>query len=541
MKHSRFRGLAALGTAIAVAALSVAALAAPSSAADNPLPTGNTANLHITKYDTTNGVGGHADGTQSSKPSGSNTLDGVTFTVKQVNTIDLHTQAGWDAAGTLATAYNSAAPGGNAAAESAVTGQGYTLGAATTKTTAGGGLADFLNLPVGVYLVEETAAPAGVTPTAPFLVTLPMTDPSSTSTWNYDVYVYPKNAVTTATKSVDDAGAHALGDHVAFTVNGEITPATGSDPNAPLTGYVMTDNLDPKLTYVGSTVALADGSATLTEGTDYELTTPGTNTDGTTYVEVRFTPTGLALLGQHRDTQVVWTIDTTVNASGVIQNTAYLYPDKSAVDQKDTSTNPDNPPGTTGAPGDPNTPGSVPPTPTNTVETKWGGVEVLKRNQAGVALPDATFQVYVTNSKNTKPDLSTATPLSIAGTSSWTTGSDGITTIDGLRYSAFADNNTVVDGATGYNYYWLVETKAPSGYELQAEPIGFTVESAASTDVASPDITVTDVKKNAGFALPFTGGTGGTVATLIGLAILAAAAIAATIVARRRRDEAAQR
>ncbi|MCL2794579.1 MAG: SpaH/EbpB family LPXTG-anchored major pilin [Microbacteriaceae bacterium] len=502
--------LPALGAALTAAVLAAVALGGPASAA-TPLPDGTQkASLNITKYDTTGGIGSPADGTQASKPAGTNTLDGVTFTVQQVNTIDLTTQAGWDAAGNLATTYNSAAPTGNAAAQSTVTGAGYTLGTAQSQVTANGGIANFTGLPLGVYLVEETAAPAGVVPAAPFLVTLPMTDPSSTSAWNYNVYVYPKNAVTSATKTVNDAGAHALGDAVVFTVTGAITPATGSDPNAALTGYEMSDSLDAKLTYSSSTVALADGTAV--PAADYTI--DASNPSGTPGVTVIFNAAGLAFLGQHRTTQVVWTISTTANATGDIHNTAYLYPDSSAVN------------------------GTTQPVPTTTVDTKWGGVEVLKQNQAtpAAALAGATFQVYATNSASIKPVVGTDTPLSIDGTSSWVTGANGLVTIDGLRYSDFANNATVADGQTGYNYYWLVETKAPAGYELQAEPIGFTVEGAAGT--TTPDITVTDVPHNAGFQLPFTGGTGTTVVTIAGLGTLVAAALVAALVAWRRRRSA---
>lgn len=503
MKPTATRRTGAIGAVIAAAALALA-LAVPAHADSSSLPDGTkTANLHITKYQTP--AGSQGDGTQQN-PAPSNTpIAGVTFTIKQVNTIDLTTQAGWQNAGKLATDYNAAAPTSTSGAESAITADKYTLGSASTATTASDGTANFTGLPLGLYLVEETATPAGVTPANPFLVTLPMTNPSSTSAWNYDVYVYPKNAVSTATKTVTDDTATGVGSPVTFTVKGDIPDATGDPQTAPLTAYKMEDQLDTKLDYVSSTVALADGTAL--PAADYTIT-PSQATAGGPDVTVVFNADGLALLGKHRDTQVVWTINTKANAAGNIQNTAALYPDQSAVDGKN-------------------------PTKSNTVITKWGNVTVKKQAQSGTALAGATFQVYATNSCSTKPNLSSASPVSVGSTNSWTTGSDGTLTISGLRYSAWADNQTVADGATGYNCYWLVETKAPTGYELQAEPISFTVDDSTTAD--GVDTTVTDVPHNAGFQLPFTGGTGSTVITLVGMGLVAAAVVVAFVVYRRRR------
>ena len=118
-------------------------------------------------------------------------MAGVTFTVQKVNNIDLTTNAGWTAAAALTPA--------QAAAQAASPG--------STTTTDAAGTATLGNLPLGLYLVTETGYPAGVTPSAPFLVTLPMTDPTSENSWKYDVNVYPKNAVTTATKTVSDTSA----------------------------------------------------------------------------------------------------------------------------------------------------------------------------------------------------------------------------------------------------------------------------------------------------------------------------------------------
>ncbi|MBQ4530635.1 MAG: SpaH/EbpB family LPXTG-anchored major pilin [Lachnospiraceae bacterium] len=56
------------------------------------------------------------------------------------------------------------------------------------------GIVTFSNLPLGIYIVEETTPPPAVTsPVKPFLVSVPMTK-SDGSEWLYDVHVFPKNS-----------------------------------------------------------------------------------------------------------------------------------------------------------------------------------------------------------------------------------------------------------------------------------------------------------------------------------------------------------
>ena len=67
---------------------------------------------------------------------------------------------------------------------------------ATTKIEEGSdtATAKFTNLELGLYLVQETAAPSQiVNKTANFLVSIPMTNEAGTA-WNYDVVANPKNA-----------------------------------------------------------------------------------------------------------------------------------------------------------------------------------------------------------------------------------------------------------------------------------------------------------------------------------------------------------
>jgi fimbrial isopeptide formation D2 family protein/LPXTG-motif cell wall-anchored protein len=406
-------------------------------------------------------------------------MDGVQFTVQQVDptVYDLTTNAGW-------TALEALTP---AAAKTQLSGHSATV------TTAGGGTATAGNLPVGVYLVTETVYPAGVTPSAPFLITVPLTDPTNLNTWLYDVHVYPKNEVTTSSKTVDEGTGTKLGDTVQFTITGDIPDVEVID------GYKVVDQLADALRYESATVTLKDGPAL--DAGDYTLT----HVAGT--VTVQFTPAGLLKLAANSDAQVQVVISTTVIAVGEILNEAVVYP---------------NLPSFTIEPGEPGGPSVTP-----EVVTKWGNVTLKKvDSEDAAALAGAQFRVYLTEA-----DARAGTnPLTIGGVSTWTTGDDGLLTISGLRYSGWVDGAAVALGQPGYQSYWVAEVAAPSGYELLAAPIEVHVDDV-DTQV---DLTVENVASNGGFTLPLTGAAGTALFGFAG-ALLVTGATLLALRARRQR------
>ena len=67
------------------------------------------------------------------------------------------------------------------------------------------GVAEFTNLPLGIYLVVETTSPAIVTgPCEPFLISVPMT--TDGDDWLYNVHVYPKNSTAVGRVSLVKTG-----------------------------------------------------------------------------------------------------------------------------------------------------------------------------------------------------------------------------------------------------------------------------------------------------------------------------------------------
>lgn len=129
------------------------------------------------------------------------TLAGAVFTMKQVKSIgdvdltkiDLKTNEGWKKLASTLDANNQ--PKGKVV---------YDEASARTLTTTSDGVAKFDKLKFGLYYVEETKAPDGASPAAPFYITAPLwfADGSETAGghYMYDSFVYPKNTVDTNKK-----------------------------------------------------------------------------------------------------------------------------------------------------------------------------------------------------------------------------------------------------------------------------------------------------------------------------------------------------
>lgn len=392
-------------------------------------------------------------------------LEGVTFTFERLTEYDLTTNAGWTSLQGLSL-------------QDAIDTATKVL--ADTVTTDAGGLAVAADLPLGAYLVTETAAPTGVIATKPFVITVPLTDPDNSNAWMYDLHVYPKNQIANAEKTTEDSEATAIGDDVVWSILGDIPV---SDP---IDGYKIVDELDPRLSYdpANPAVLSLDGSSTtLVEGVDYTLT--AVQNAGAWTITAEFTAAGRAKLVTVKaadiDARVKLVIPTTVNSigDGNIENTALVYPNLPSFDI------------TPGEPGGPLEP---------TDETKWGKVEILKHEQGDKAelLAGAQFQVFTSQAD---ADAQT-NPVTINGQDTWTTAANGVTSIEGLRQSGWADGAAVAPGEEGYQEYWIVEVKAPAGYELLAEPIKVTVGDPTTQAI----IEVPNALDNGGFELPFTGG-----------------------------------
>ena len=457
-----FRG-SALVAALALAAVGVGGSPAVAQPTIDPA---SVASLSIHKFqhpETPTGL--PSDGTEidPSALSGLTALEGVGFTVTQVPGIDLTTNAGWSSAAELTV---------DTAASMVAGREGF------SGVTAADGLLTVDELPLGLYYVEETLTPAGARAAAPFLVTLPITDPVTAGDWLYDVHVYPKNVITTAGKTVTDAGTR-VGDTVTWTITGDIPVGGRTD------AYRIVDPLDLRLGHVSTTARLTNGTELVADVHYTAVLDVATNT-----MTVDLTAAGLDLLAANAEAQLQVVIETTVLEAGEIENVASIFPNQPSIDEGN-------------------------PVVTPPVVTKHGAWTAQKVNAEGAVLPGAQFQVFTS-----LEDARTRNqPVTLAGVDTWTSDAEGLFTISGLAFSNIVDGVAIDDPADWVQYY-LVEVVAPADYELLAEPIAFTVTS----DDSAVDLTVENTEANGGFELPMTGAQGVTTIIAAGVLLLIGAA-----------------
>ncbi|WP_350269965.1 SpaH/EbpB family LPXTG-anchored major pilin [Brevibacterium sp. CBA3109] len=405
---SRKLGLWRRLTAVAaVSALSLLGVAGTAQATDNVgnIDASKSGSIIVHKFDGSEGTDG-GDGSVISDTSGlGKPLAGAGFTVEQVTekggqAIDLTTPEGWDAISGLQA--------------SDITDGGFTTADKATKTTDGNGLATFGGLPLGLYLVTESSPPANATSTtAPFLVTLPLSQDNGK--WIYDVNVYPKNSVndTTPTKTVANPSAPVLDSIVDWTITAPVPRA-----NHGYTSFVITDKLDPRLTYQSASLA------GFTPDTDYQVT----ESNGT--VKITFTTAGLKKLKAGNDVVATITTKVTSQGDGTIENTALVNVNDSGAE-------------------------------TPAVSSNWGSLTIHKsaKGDKSNTLAGAEFAIY-----------SDADATKLVG--NLTTEADGTASI-----TLWVGNN---DDTT--QEYWIKETKAPAGYVLDDSVNPVTVEAGSTSD-----------------------------------------------------------
>lgn len=467
-------GLVAAGIGVAAAlGMATPAMAAPDTSNINPAATGSIV-VHKFEQPTTQGTPSSGSALTPAETAGLRPVQGVTFSVRRVThatALDLTKSSTWQTLSTLTPVQVTAA------------GSGYALGTAATQVTTSAGLATFNSLPVGVYLVEETAV--GNQPVAlraqPFLVSIPLPESGA---WVYDVHVYPKNALTGITLAQDTTASRALGDTIKYTVGTNVPNKQASNP---VTSYVITDTLDvTQVTFanavvrLGTTVLSAPGTTT----PDYTLTTDAT----TGVVTVTLTPAGLVKVNNAANgSQVFLEVNATVTAlgDGSIENNASVNINNNATVQA------------------------------TQVTSSWGAARIIKHPSTNdtLRLQGAVFEVRLPGSATAIP-FGTATPRQ----TQFTTGENGEALIPAL-----------IAGS-----YELVEITAPVGYQVNSTPIPFTV--AAGTTANAVQVKVANTQVPA-FMLPVTGGDGQMAFMIGGGALLVVAAGAFLVIAARRRAD----
>ena len=556
MKTQKRRGLlATIGAVAAGAALALSGTVAASAAPPQPAPI--KSDVTITKCEQPATMGDPATGVKQTGVCATGT--GIGQVVFEYYLVP---ETGEGGAKDIGTNTGQAYAAG-LAVDTAQSVDGFPTDATGTFNGTDAGGVTTKKLPRGLYLVKEKSAPAGVTPALPFLLAVPMTNPSTLNTWLDHIYVYPKNAKITAEKSVVNAEDYVVGDDVAWTISTQVprnpNPKYGETgepqfvaPDAfQIWDTYKTDELEakpavsttnPVVKVAGTSLTISDAAEGFDPTNDYYVVTSADGAAPTTTHKIILTSAGLAKMATAVNAEdadgtaaVTVTFVTTVLKSGVLVNNAKVFPDSGSLPtESDTMGKPL----------------------TASATVKYGNTVLTKKSTdtdlTGAALAGAEFKVYLTEAAAKAGGTDNVVPTFPSGTSTtgysngvWTTQSGGTVTIDGLRYSNFADGvdqtkysgESCADTTNGganctlnakYQTYWLVETKALDGHQLLAEPIPFEITMSDS----STGFDVTNTKTTGGFTLPLTGGTGTLLLTVGGIALLATV----LVVARRRRS-----
>ncbi len=369
------------------------------------------------------------------------------------------------------------------------------------------------NLPDGVYLVVEREHSAIAKPVDPFFVIFPATSPDGTHL-EYVINVYPKNDVVSDVLiekdvvSIDnnEASVDAAKPHtwiISASIPGDL--ANGKS-------YEISDTLDERLDYVGNSMKVqvesADGTtvyATLTSGVDYiadvEVRSEENPTDSFT---VSLTPVGRMKVADAAADDIYARIrvyfDAQINSNAAMGEE---IPNKAKVDYT-------------------NSVGVKYDAESDVPEVYTGGVclEKVDASNSDKKLAGAVFQVYrIATAAEINDESVTTTKIGdmaadMVLVSFYNKSGDQVTEVASDTYGSFG-----VYGLA-YGEYYLVETKAPAGYNLSSDPIKVTI--TGSSHLAENTIQVTN---NAGATLPETGGMGTTIFYIVGGIMVVAAVV----------------
>ena len=572
-KRSGKRGILTVVAACGVAAALVVGLAPGVRAAGNASLPPETGNLHIHKYasDDFSAIGAANDGTEAQVDASFQPAEGVVFDIYKVVA---HEDGDYPGDGPYRLTTSTSEEAGSIIEVAVLTdgaGEEFGIESASTAsvTTGADGQATASGLVQGVYLVVEEENEGIAEPAEPFTVAVPMTDASG-SGWLSDVHVYPKNQTMYVNKylahsTADNEAAgtqtgHAVnvGDTVHYSVSatvpdGVIAYAKNADntPKVPTettaedakVKYAITDAFDTALTFdAASGVSGVYGWGLDSTGAEvwnlinssfYEVALDASNV-----AKVEFTAAGRLALYEAGYSKVRVDFDVTVNDGMLskektkIENTAYVkFTNKFGTEKSyDSSTDFD--------PDDPHD--DDPKVPVHT-----GHISVVKKDAtSGNVLSGAKFKIAdnEADAKAGKYLRKTAEGAIVdpadarwATATDWeaTSADDGTFSFDGVEdftSTIDADGNETKE----YCAYWLVETQAPSGYNLPASPVKVQFSAENSTEAVNWTVEGTVTNTN-DFTLPLTGGPGQALLVLAGLAFTAAAAVLVTAASRRKK------
>lgn len=256
------------------------------------------------------------------------------------------------------------------------------------------------------------------------------------------------------TKGIDNTANY--GDTVYWEINTSIPAEIDR-----MTTYTITDTMSKGLKYTGAEIYL-DNKTKLTEGTDYTVSEDGLN--------VSFELNTEKMRGGYSEVELYFNTELTTEAELAVDipNTSKLiYTNKI---------------GTT----------STYEIKSETPTVHTGGYSFYKVDESRRGLQGAAFALYCT-----KEDFeSGAAPVATQQSDE-----NGVVTFSGLAYGSFSkteDEKAQGGVENGETTYWLVETQAPAGYALHAEPIEIKVNKTshiASNNVEIVNSLIPDMPK----------------------------------------------
>lgn len=346
------------------------------------------------------------------------------------------------------------------------------VGNNNTLTTAGAeGSATAGGIAQGLYLIVEYSAPATVTEkTAPFLVSLPMTNIAEIdgnpegSVWQYDVYVYPKNVeeVPEIEKNIEVGDkeekyiAADIGEEVTF-----ILRATIPDHINSMSTFTVEDTMESGLSFVENSAELTVDGQKLENVELDDTTSPGIlkwvliksardNTTGeTTVSENKLTGKGGKILEIRY--RAVLNKDCIIGRWGNANGVELLYNHNNSVVSIDDS--------------------NVPYATKSRVYTF--GIDITKTDNEGNRLSDVEFKLY----RDEKLENEIKVTKDDNGYYVADNGADTIKTADGtVRIYGLKEGT-----------YYLKETKTNADCILLKEPIKVTIKAEPSYELSGPN------------------------------------------------------
>lgn len=395
------------------------------------------------------------------------------------------------------------------------------------------GIAEFKNLEIGLYKVEELSTPDGYVKLAnPFFMTIPEVTrdkAAKNNSYKYDVTVEPKNAYTkdAIKKTIDASKMVGARDDLPYTITTAVVTTSSTDVTKltkdDLTDFAVWDDALKTAYDANANVVqkVKIGNTDLTKDTDYNVNTEGTPNDDTRMrIMVKFTDSGLTKIadelkkGQNSKLTVdlKFSLKDTVAAGELINKYGFQPGHKKGEDKPD----PVNPP-------DPN--------PESKVTLRDFQIKKVDATDASKVLKGAKFAVFATeaNAKACAADDNRADTVckdkSAKGFDTQTETADNT----GLTKAGYK-------AKVGSKFY-VVETAAPEGYALSPAVDEVTIPNGEDTNTAYvysfKDVPTKDNGLN-WFKLPKTGAAGVIIFALAGMCLVGAGLF---IFMRNRKDE----